>query len=153
MDLGAQEELRNNFWCFKELRCSTFHIGGLFFQIPIFSVPVRSISTLAAPKPVKNWSILTIWASEHVSGHPRVIGALTVDNRNISEHKSDSQTGVHPCNKPCNKVCYKICYITQKACYIHYRDVFAVGNCLGGSLMPYAHDLGKISTFWGWHTV
>ena len=56
MDLGAQEEFGDNFWCFEKFRCSTLHFStsGIYFFG--FGGSVRPKPSLASPKLAQNRS-------------------------------------------------------------------------------------------------
>ena len=54
MDLGAQEEFVDNFWCFVKLRCSTLYFSASEIYIFGFGGSVRPKPSLASPKTDQN---------------------------------------------------------------------------------------------------
>ena len=56
MDLGAQEEFVDNFWCFVKLRCSTLYFSASEICIFGFGGSVRPKPSLASPKLAQNRS-------------------------------------------------------------------------------------------------
>ena len=54
MDFGAQEELGDNVWCFRKLRCSTLDFSASEIDIFGFWGSVRPKPSLASPKTGQN---------------------------------------------------------------------------------------------------
>ena len=54
MDLGAQEEFTDNFWCFWKMRCSTLYFSGSDMYILRFGGSVRPKPSLTNPKTGQN---------------------------------------------------------------------------------------------------
>ena len=68
MDLGAQEEFGNNFWCSIKLSCSTLHISAYKVFRFRFSCSVRLKSASRKAKIGQNGPKLVIRASDDVLG-------------------------------------------------------------------------------------
>ena len=54
MDLGAQEEFTDNFWCFWKMRCSTLYFSASDMYIFRFGGSVRPKPSLTNPKTGQN---------------------------------------------------------------------------------------------------